>query len=172
MLLLYSVSSWFSRLILGVSMLALFAIPFIMTFDIMSRLVFNRPTIWSLEISILLFQAVVFLPLGPLVLEGRHLRVTFLTDLLPHWSKALSLFGLGAIALFACFMTYHGLLHTHHAWAQGQISPSLLGMPLWISYVFIPVGGLILLVSAVSKAIFVTSGDLNRYSEFLTQEEY
>ena len=167
----YTIARWTSRAILGLSAIVLAAIPFVIVFDIASRALFQRPTVWSLEIAILLFQAVVFLPLGSLLLEGRHFKVTLLSNRFPEGSKTLSLVGLAAVALFASVMTFEGFSYTYHAWNQGQSSPTLLAIPLWISYVFIPSGGALLLLCAFAKVVFVCHGEEALYNEFHIHED-
>ena len=128
-----------------VSVGALAAIPSVIFYDVVARAVFDSPTIWALEVSIILFKALVFLPFGVLLYTDSHLRVTILLDLLTY------AFGM-ALALF---MIWHGAKFTMHSWMQGQSSPTLLALPLWISYVLIPLGGVNLLLVALAKIALV-----------------
>ena len=140
--------------VVAVGALAFGVLPVIVTYDVIARYVFNAPTLWANEIAVYLVQAIVFLPMGLLVIDNSHVRVTLLTDRLSPWMQArLHRFSLVMTAVFATVIVWLGWAYTAHAWKQGQLSPTLLAVPLWIPNALIPLGGLLLLVSALGTLL-------------------
>jgi len=136
--------------VVAVGALAFGTLPVIVAYDVIARYVFNAPSIWVNEIAVYLVQVMVFLSMGLLVTDNSHVRVTLLTDRLPPAMQArLHRFSLVMIAVFATFIVWLGWAYTAHAWKQGQSSPTLLAVPLWIPNALIPLGGLLLLVSVL-----------------------
>lgn len=152
--LLQRLTSWANRAILGLGVLALGILPVIVAYDVIVRYLFNAPSIWVSEVAVYLVQIMVFLPMGLLVTENTHVRATLLTDRLSTAMQArLDRFSLLMIAVFAAFIVWLGGSYTAHAWKQGQLSPTLLAVPLWIPNALIPLGGLLLLVSALGRLV-------------------
>lgn len=140
--------------VVAVGMLAFGTLPVIVAYDVTVRYVFNAPSIWVSEIAVYLVQAIVFLPMGLLVTDNSHVRATLLTDRLPPRAQArLHRFSLVMTAVFATVIVWLGWAYTAHAWKQGQLSPTLLAVPLWIPNALIPLGGLLLLVSALGTLL-------------------
>jgi TRAP-type C4-dicarboxylate transport system permease small subunit len=140
--------------VVAVGALAFGTLPVIVVYDVIARYIFNAPSIWVNEIAVYLVQAIVFLPLGLLVTDNSHIRVTLLTDRLSPWVQVrLHRFSLVMTAVFATFIVWLGWAYTAHAWKQGQLSPTLLAVPLWIPNALIPLGGLLLLVSALGALL-------------------
>lgn len=151
-----------NRGVIAIGAIALSILPLIVFYDVVARYVFNAPTIWATEISIYLLQMLVFLPMGVLVSESAHVRSTLLTDRLSaRGRQVLQQFSLVMIIIFAVFVIKLGWQLTAHAWNQSQASATLLAVPLWIPNSLIPIGGLLLLISALGSllcpAISVTS---------------
>jgi len=152
--LLARLTSYANTGVVAVGALAFGVLPVIVTYDVIARYVFNAPTLWANEIAVYLVQAIVFLPMGLLVTDNTHVRVTLLMDRLsPAMQARLHRFSLVMIALFATFIVWLGWAYTAHAWKQGQLSPTLLAVPLWIPNALIPLGGLLLLVSALGALL-------------------
>lgn len=152
-----NVVTWANRGVVAIGAMALSALPLIVFYDVVARYVFDAPTIWATEISIYLLQLLVFLPMGVLVSEGVHVRSTLLTDRLSsRGRKLLQQFSLIMIVIFAVFVIKLGWQLTAHAWSQSQASATLLAVPLWIPNSLIPIGGLLLLISALGALLVPT----------------
>lgn len=140
--------------VVAVGVLASGMLPVIVVYDVMARYLFNAPTLWANEIAVYLVQIIVFLPMGLLVTDNSHVRATLLTDRLSPWTQArLHRFSLVVVTVFATVIVWLGWTYTAHAWKQGQLSPTLLAVPLWIPNALIPLGGLLLLVSALGALL-------------------
>ncbi|NYT62965.1 TRAP transporter small permease [Alcaligenaceae bacterium] len=143
-----------NKAVTGLGIVALALLPLIVFYDVTARYLFNAPTIWATEISIYLLQLLVFLPMGLLLSENAHIRSTLLTDKLPPGIRhILHLLSLVLVALLAGCITWLGWKLTAHSWNYSQVSATLLAIPLWIPNALIPLGGLLLLVSALGGLI-------------------
>ncbi|WP_299815190.1 TRAP transporter small permease subunit [uncultured Roseibium sp.] len=73
-----------------VSMIATAGIVFVMFFEVVSRYVFEKPTLWANELS-LWIAGFVFLLSGLYAMQQRsHIRIYIIYDLLPRWLQKLS----------------------------------------------------------------------------------
>lgn len=139
-------------LVLGTAALAV--LPLIVFYDVVARYLFNAPTIWATDLSIYIQQLLVFLPMGLLLGEDGHIRSTLLTDRLqPRLRYLLYLVSVALVAVLAGFIAWLGCAQTLHAWRQHQVAPSLLPVPLWIPYAMLPLGGFLLLASALGALV-------------------
>lgn len=140
--------------ILALGSIALASIPVMMLYDVVARYVFRAPTIWAMELSIYALQLIVFLPMGMLVAENGHIRVTLLTDFVgPRVQSVLNRISMLAVCAFALGLTWWGWQLVAHSWERSQVSPSLLAVPLWIPHAFIPLGAALLFVAALAEMI-------------------
>ncbi|GAB4521045.1 MAG: hypothetical protein Tsb0019_22260 [Roseibium sp.] len=72
------------------SMLATAAIVLVMFFEVVSRYVFEKPTLWANELS-LWIAGFVFLLAGLYAMQQRsHIRIYIIYDMLPRWLQKLS----------------------------------------------------------------------------------
>jgi C4-dicarboxylate transporter, DctM subunit len=111
------------------------------TYEVIMRYVFNSPTTWVLETTIYLIIAATFISLAYVMLEKGHVKVDFVTVHLSHKTAALletstSVFGI----LYCMVLGWQGWKVTVRAFQLGERSPTLLGVPLWIPELFIPLG--------------------------------
>lgn len=141
-----------NKCVIGLGVAALGILPLIVFYDVTARYVFNAPTIWATEVSVYILQFLVFLPMGWLTSRNAHIRSTLLVDRLPpHARGVLYRVSLVLIAMLAACIAWLGWKLTAHSWSQGQVSATLLAVPLWLPHALIPLGGLLLLVSSVSS---------------------
>lgn len=140
--------------VIALGIIALGILPIIVFYDVMARYLFNAPTIWATEISVYLLQLLVFLPMGWLTSHNAHIRSTLLVDRLPDAAREfLYRISLLLTAALAACIAWLGWQLTVHSWQQSQVSATLLAVPLWIPYALIPLGGLLLLISALGTLI-------------------
>lgn len=130
-------------------------LPIMIFYDVIARYFFNAPTIWASELALYIVQGIVFLPMGLLINNNDHVRVTLLTDhLSTNTQKWLHAFSLFMVIIFSIIIIIYGWQYTTHTWTQGQLSPTLLAVPLWLPSALIPLGGLFLLINTANKLIF------------------
>lgn len=130
-------------------------LPIMVFYDVIARYFFNAPTIWASELALYIVQGIVFLPMGLLINNDDHVRVTLLTDhLSANTQKWLHAFSLLMVMIFSIIIIIYGWKYMAHAWNQRQLSPTLLAVPVWIPSALIPLGGLFLSINAANKLIF------------------
>lgn len=66
-----------------ISFSALLALVGCVLWGVLTRYITERPAVWTTELSGILFTWVVFIGANTAFLDGRHIRVTLLVDLLP-----------------------------------------------------------------------------------------
>ncbi len=76
------------------------ALIFVLFFEVVSRYVFGRPTIWALETSMMIFGSIGALCWGYTLKIGGHVRVDVFYTMLPKWWKAFVDVALTLLFLF------------------------------------------------------------------------
>ncbi len=114
-------------------------------YDVMMRYVFAAPTHWALEVNTFLLLFLCTIPTADVLASDVHIRVTFLTDRLPkRFVTRLSILrGIVGI-LFCAAMTWKGSVMTWQAWQHNDRMSTSLGTPMFIPYLFLPVGFVLL----------------------------
>lgn len=140
---------YISGVVLGVLALSVF-------YEVVSRYVFNRPTIWANEISVYLMQFLVFFTIGILLIEGKHIQVTFFIERLKGVPrKILEVINVSLVFIFAYVLIVYGYKFMMNAFTREMSSPTLLEVPLWIPYSFIPIGGVLLAIATICRIIHI-----------------
>lgn len=135
-------------------------LPLMTFYDVIMRYFFHAPTIWVSEISLYMLQFLVFSTLGALLMHGEHVRVTFwIEELSGVARRRAEAFALVLVLPLAGILVWQGYLYAAHAYRREMESPTLLQVPLWIPYSFIPLGGLLLALGALAKIILVLGSD-------------
>lgn len=140
------------RITLWLSALAIMLMSIFTFYDVLMRYLFHRPTIWVTEISIYMLQFLVFIPAGMLVIEGSHLRVTVWIEALKGRLRHIAEIATTLMILpYAFVLIWYGWSYTDRALQRGTLSPTLLQVPLWTVYMMIPIGGVLLILGALTK---------------------
>jgi TRAP-type C4-dicarboxylate transport system permease small subunit len=125
-------------------------------YEIISRYIFDAPTIWTSELSSYMLQFIAFFSMGILLIEKRHIRVTFLIEKLTGTKrKILELFTTFLTIPYSIILVIYGFKFTENAFRIGSKSPTLLATPLWIPYSFIMICGILLIMAAISSMISI-----------------
>jgi len=102
-------------------------------YEIFSRYIFNKPTKWTLEVSVFILIWFGFISLAYVQQSRKHISV----DLLLHAMKertrlAWDILGLLFSLLFAVIFTYFAYDFFSEAWLTNEESPDMLSAPMWI----------------------------------------
>ena len=141
-----------SRLINGLTWLAellaeigLVLLLLIVLHEVVVRYVFNAPTLYSVELSEYLLVLVVFLSIGWVLREDRHVAATFLVDRLPpRLRRGVKVLTSLMTMAFLGVLVWKGAKTAVTAFSGGYHSSSLLNFPMWIPYALIPLGALVM----------------------------
>lgn len=124
-----------------VSALALVAAAFIITEAVIVRKIFGVSTIWQIEASVFLLILTVFVGAPFVQKNEHHLNVDLLIINLSPRTREMTLIVVsviscilaGILAVYAWPMWWEAVVNNEH-------SESLWGPPLWIPYLFLPLG--------------------------------
>ncbi|MEJ8545873.1 TRAP transporter small permease [Brevibacillus borstelensis] len=117
-----------------------------MTFyEIVSRSLFNAPTIWATELTIYAIMGSCFIGAAYAVRVDAHIKVDLVLHNVPvsvrRWMLIVSaLIGF----LFSLVFSYFSWEHVQQSMELGFTSASLLQIPLYIPEMLLPIGGVLL----------------------------
>lgn len=136
---------WISNVAGYVSSYAILVAALIVTYEVIFRYLYNRPTVWEIEAAVFLLIFASFIGAAYGLKSNSHIKVEFLTTMLKPKTRALWSTITDAVSFSFCVaLSYHGWLMWWEVWKLGWRSETLWGPPLWIPYLFLPVGCTIL----------------------------
>lgn len=130
-----------SRIACTIGALLMAATGVMLTYEVIARYFFIRPTIWAAELSQLCLIWGCLLAMAHLLTLRRHITVNAVTSLLPHPAqKACTAIALAVVIVFSAIVTYWGYDIFHDSFVRGRTTGSLLNLPVWIAEASVPVG--------------------------------
>ena len=152
--------------------LCLVAAAIIVTEAVVVRKIFGISTIWQIEASVFLLIFTVFSGAPFVQKNEHHLNVDLV---IIHLSPKVREITLIAVSIVSCFLA---ALLAWYAWpmwweavVNNEPSESLWGPPLWIPYLFLPLGMTLLvfqyIVQISEKIISLKKGDIREKAERL-----
>ncbi len=142
----HPIESW---LVGGLATLALF----FCSYNVIVRLTAPAYTLdFVEEVQVYLVIWAVFLSLGTLTLMDRHVKSDFFINMFSAKMQSIvsilaDLLGL----LFSVGMVYFGGAVSYQAWDFGDVSTTVLRVPLWIYFSALPAGGLVMAIAYVIR---------------------
>ena len=141
-----------------ITVILMFAIMFIVFFDVVSRYLFNSPLAWAFDlIGLYLMVGVFFLSLSKTFAVNGHVAVDILLHRAsPKWRR------LSAIATCLLSIPFFGMLafvsseRAYESWNNDAALSGLIAWPTWISEVLVPIGTFLLML----RLIFALVGHL------------
>lgn len=111
--------------------------------NVISRFVFNHSIIFAEELNSIFILLVTFAGIGYAARHGRHIRMSAIYDAMPqHIRKILMMAITGITAAFMFLLAWYAVEYILNLYSKGRIYPAL-GIPIYISYVWVPVGFLV-----------------------------
>lgn len=100
-----------------IAMIAVIAVVVVMFYEVVSRYVFSRPTLWANELS-LWIAAFVFLLAGLYAMQQRsHIRIYVIYDMMPRWAqKASDVVSVLLIVGFTFALVWGGFFDAQRRW--------------------------------------------------------
>lgn len=127
---------------------------FMIFFEVISRWLFNKPTIWATELSIYAIIGSCFLGSAYAVRTYSHITVDLLINNVNDRMKTLLAYLSNAMGLvFSIIFTYFGFHHVMNTYELGVTSSSLLRIPMYLPEMFIPAGGALLCLAFILQII-------------------
>jgi C4-dicarboxylate transporter DctM subunit len=126
----------------------------IITYDVAMRYLFHAPTTWVLEISIILCLGSVFLAGGYALKEKNHIQVDALTQRFARRNQILlELICLTLTLVYCIVLTWKGGETALYSLRMGEVSPTVLNIPVVIPRVLLPIGGLLLILELIRQML-------------------
>ncbi len=130
-----------------------------LTYEVVARYFFTRPTSWAAELSQMCLIWGACLAMASLLAKRQHIQVDALVQLLPagviRWIDVLVLMVVG---IFAAVVTWYGFAIFHDSFVRGRTTGSLLNIPIWIVELAVPVGFCMLTLQSVHEIKRTLSG--------------
>ncbi|WP_169545699.1 TRAP transporter small permease [Sneathiella aquimaris] len=128
-------------------------------YSVLQRYVFGTPLTWTDELSGFLVVAIVMLGAAETLRKGEHISVDLLSSKARGISaKILGIWGYVSTAFVAGVLLISGWAAVEFSWNIGVYSDGYLEAPLWIPQSFLLVGGGLLMLLAISRAIDLLVG--------------
>lgn len=112
-----------------------------LTYEVVARYFFIRPTIWAAELSQLCLIWGCLLAMAHLLTLRRHITVNAVTGLLPPGAQKLCAgIALVVVVVFSTIVAIYGFDIFYTSFERGRTTGSLLNLPVWISELSVPLG--------------------------------
>lgn len=145
--------------VLGACLLA--ATGVMLTYEVIARYFFVKPTIWAAELSQLCLIWGCLLAMAWVLSMYRHITVNAVTNLLPKPLQTLcAVFALLVIIVFSVIVTIWGWDIFHDSFQRGRTTGSLLNLPIWISELSVPAGFALLAAQATVELVGIRRNGL------------
>ncbi|MBK0398882.1 TRAP transporter small permease [Limibaculum sp. M0105] len=154
----------FSLIVTALAMLAalLFVLAGVMlTWEVVARYFFVKPTIWAAELSQLCLIWGTLIAMPWCLRERRHIRITAVTGVLPMAGRRIAeIFAMLAVALFSAIVFWKGWGIFWDSVERGRTSGTMLDLPAWVPEAAVPFGFAILLAQALIEAGRTLRGEI------------
>ena len=111
--------------------------------NVIGRFVFGQSIYFSMELNQFLMILITFMGLGYAARQGRHIRMSAVYDQLPDAGRKVLMIVIAAVTSAVMFvLAYYAFSYVHRIWELEKVTPSLR-MPLWLTYVWVPLGFII-----------------------------
>lgn len=132
-----------------------------LTYEVVARYFFTRPTIWAAELSQLCLIWGSLIAMAWALGARRHIAVDAVVNLLPNglrrWIEA---FAMAVVAIFSAWVTWYGWLIFWDSFERGRTTGSMLEMPSWVAELSVPLGFGLLAVQALIEMGRAVRGEL------------
>ena len=171
------IDTWISRieaviLAMGVILMAVNTIA-----NVLSRFLLGESLHFSEEVNRVLIVMITFAGIGYAARHGRHIRMSAIYDALPTGGRRwLMIFICLFTATMMFVLCYYSIGYISTVYSRGRVLPSL-SMPVWIMYLWVPVGfaitGLQYLLTAIknltSRDVYLSTHVVDGYKDTETE---
>jgi TRAP-type C4-dicarboxylate transport system permease small subunit len=124
----------------------------VVSYGVLAREVFHLSDVWVTDVTTYLMGYMTFVGMAPLAWNGRHLKV----DVLGHYlgergRQALGVFSCAIVTFVSLGLAWLAAEFWYDAWDSGERSWGMLSLPLWIPYLSMAVGSLLLAFGQVVR---------------------
>lgn len=121
-----------------------------LTYEVIARYFFTRPTIWAAELSQMCLIWGTLLAMAKLLNSGQHIQVDAIVRHLPYRiANTLQAFVMLVVATFAVVVCVFGYNIFQDSFERGRTTGSLMNVPIWIVELAVPFGFALLFLQAL-----------------------
>ena len=137
-----------------ISAWTLLAMTLIVGFEVASRYLFNKPTIWAWDINVQLMLMLLMLGMAEAYRRDAHVRVDVLTAALPPRARAILEIIFAPMFFFlAVVLVWTGWEYFLQSYGRLQTASTIFAPPLYPIKFTLPLGGALLLLQGVVKLV-------------------
>lgn len=126
----------------------------VQTYSVVMRYAFARAPSWAEELSSYALVGVVMLTLGRVLRRRGHLRINVVRNALsPRARRWLDVATTSASIAYVVALIWGGSRLALDAWQVDLRSESSLQAPLWLPYLIVPLGAIVLLASMLGALV-------------------
>jgi TRAP-type transport system small permease protein len=145
----------FEVIFLRLSQAAVLIMMILTSFDALSRYFFRNPITGAYEIiERYLMLMLVFLSISYVQRHDGHIRLDILFERYPkHVQDILNSIYYFLTAFLMFFIGYEGMIITANAFSNNLLTTGLINFPLWLSYIWIPIGAFLFMIRLIIMAL-------------------
>ncbi|MBM7632394.1 TRAP transporter small permease subunit [Geomicrobium sediminis] len=122
--------------------------------DVILRYFFNSPSVWNYDLTAWFTGLTAFLAGGYCLLHREHVRVDIFYEKFSERKRSvIDLFTALFIFLISGVFIVYGGAYVIHLIELGAVASTGLNISLWIKWIMVPIGGLLLLLQAIVDLI-------------------
>jgi TRAP-type mannitol/chloroaromatic compound transport system permease small subunit len=127
---------------------------FVVSYELVARYVFHRPTIWAVETMIYLCAVIYVMAAAWTLLEKRHVKIDMVYEkFTPRGRAVMDCFTFAFFALYMSMMLWAASKYAIRSVKIWEMSDSPWRPPLWPMKVFLALGVLLILLQGIAKFI-------------------
>ena len=143
-----------NRAIFQLTLWAMAVVVPVMLYEVVARYAFDAPTVWAMELAVLLFGPY-FLLGGPYLLHLRgHVALDVLRQRLSaRWNRRLDLINYPVIVAFCAILLYYSAPAAWSAFQYRETSFSAWNPPIWPAKAAVPLALVLMLLQALADFV-------------------
>lgn len=148
-----AVDALFRALLVSVGVVVVITV-IVISYGVLAREVLHHSDVWVTESTTYLMGYMTFVGSAALAWQGRHLKVDVLHHFIgPRAQHVLGIVSSLVVTAVALTLLWLGWTFWWDAWTSGEKSWGMLSIPLWIPYLSLFVGAILLVVALVVRLL-------------------
>lgn len=138
----------------------------VISYGVAAREVFGLSDVWVTDVTTYLMGYMTFVGAATLAWQGRHLKIEILGHYLAHRARrGLVLVSCAIVTSVSLTLLWLSADFWWEAWDSNERSWGMLSVPLWIPYLSLFVGSLLLALAQVVRLATLLRGDVEAAPE-------
>ena len=127
---------------------------FVICWELISRKFFNKPTIWAMEMTWMIFAVYIIWSGGPSLLAKAQVRMDALYNKWkPRTQACIDMITFVCGFIFCAVLTYKAFSNAIISWNVGEVSNTPFGQPLYHLRMIVAMGTVFLLLQTLSDFV-------------------